>query len=132
MKFGHVGISVSHLARSVAFYRKYFGLVCQKKYEYPDKGMTIALLKKGNIALELFEFKKYKSLPKYRRKLGEDLKTLGVKHFSLETNSIENLYKKFKKAKVRFETNLRVFDSGARYFFMKDPDGILIEVMETL
>ena len=40
------------------------------------------------------------------------------------------VYKKLKKSKVVFETDLRVFGNGVRYFFIKDPDGIMIEVME--
>jgi len=132
LKLGHIALSVSSLNKSVAFYRKYFNLRCVKKYAYPDKGFTIALLKKGDIVLELFEFKKYKPLPGYRKTLGNDLRTLGVKHFSVEVSDIAGAYRKFKKAKISFATDLRMFDSGACYFFIKDPDGILIEVMEAL
>jgi len=40
------------------------------------------------------------------------------------------MYKALKKAKVRFATDISTFDSGQRYFFIRDPDGILIEIME--
>ena len=130
MKFGHVAISVANLQRSVSFYRRVFGLVCKEKYGHPALGMVIALLKKGDIALELFEFKKRVPLPRYRKKLKSDLHTLGVKHFSIEVDAIERFYKKLKKSRVGIEIPLSVFDSGARYFFIKDPDGILVEVME--
>lgn len=132
LKLGHIALSVSSLNKSIVFYHKNFNLRCVKKYAYPDKGFAIALLKKGDIALELFEFKKHKPLPGYRRTLDSDLRTLGVKHFSVEVSDIVGAYRKFKKAKIPFATDLRMFDSGARYFFIKDPDGILIEVMETL
>jgi len=117
------------LQRSISFYRTHLGLKLHKKYVFRDKGMTIALLKKGNIALELFEFKKRKPLPQYRKTLDDDLRTLGVKHFSLETKNITAIFNKFKKSGVRFATDLRVFADGRRYFFIKDPDGILIEIM---
>lgn len=129
MRIGHIGISVSNLKRSIAFYKKHFGLVCEEKYHIENKGMTIALLKKGDFILELFEFKKFKPLPKYRRTLDSDLKTLGVKHFSVEVDDILKTFKKFKKTKVSFEKELQTFNNGARYFFIKDPDGILIEIM---
>jgi glyoxylase I family protein len=87
-------------------------------------------LRKSGLTLELFEFKKHKSLPLYRRTLGNDLQTLGVKHFSLETKNITVAYNKFKKARVKCATELRLFANGKRYFFVKDPDGILIEIME--
>ena len=130
VKIGHVAVSVVDLDRSISFYRRICGLVCKKKYRHPEIGLTIALLKKGDCALELFAFKKHIPLPKYRKTLDSDLRTLGVKHFSVESADIESAYKKLKKAKVRFATGLRVFDDGKRYFFIKDPDGALIEVME--
>lgn len=131
MKFGHAALSVAKLDKSIAFYRKYFGLRLAGRYAYKEKGLTIALLK-GAFTLELFEFKKHKPLPLYRKALEADLHTLGVKHFSLEAGDIENVYKKFKKAKIALATDLLVFENGAKYFFFKDPDGILVEVMEAL
>ncbi len=132
MKLGHIALSVSNLERSVAFYGKHFGLRRGKKYDHQDKGFSIAFLQKGDITLELFEFRSHKPLPAYRRRLDKDLKTLGVKHFSVEVADIEGIYKKLKRAKVVFGTDLRVFANGARYFFIKDPDGILVEIMEML
>ena len=132
MKIGHVGISVSNLKRSIVFYEKNFGLSCVEKYDFKDKGMKIAILERGDLVLELFEFKEHKPLPKYREKLDSDLTTLGVKHFSVEVKDINDAFNRFKKSRVLFETDLRVFDNGAHYFFIKDPDGILIEIMEEI
>ncbi len=130
MIFGHVGISVSNLTRSTEFYGKYFGLRCTNRYVHKEAGLVIQLLKKGDIVLELFEFKHHKPLPPYRKKLDTDLCTLGVKHFSVKVMDIEGEYKKFKDAKLVLFASMRVFDNGKRYFFIKDPDGILVEVME--
>jgi len=130
MKLGHVAVSVRDLIKSAGFYRRCFGLLPVKKYSYPDKGMRIWLLRKGEICLELFELKNSKPLPVYRKTLASDLHTLGVKHFSLELKDIKSYYDKFKRAKVGFATDLRVFDNGLKYFFIKDPDGSLIEIME--
>jgi catechol 2,3-dioxygenase-like lactoylglutathione lyase family enzyme len=130
MRFGHIALSVSNLKKSIAFYRRLFSLKCIQKYQHQDSGLAIALLKKGDIELELFEFKRHKPLPKYRKTLDNDLATLGVKHFSVEVSDIEGVYRKFKKAQVAFATGMRVFDNGRQYFFIKDPDGILVEVME--
>ncbi len=114
MKLGHIALSVSDLGRSAAFYGKHFGLRRGEKYDLKEKGFKIQFLQKGSIVLELFEFKTHNPLPVYRRKLDQDLRTLGVKHFSLEVAGIEGVYKKFKRAKVVFETDLRVSSSGAR------------------
>ncbi len=130
MKLGHVAISVSSLKRSIAFYSKHFGLQCVERYHIKAAGLTIALLKRGEICLELFEFKKQRGLPAYRRDLDTDLRTIGVKHFSLEISNIEKFHKQLKQCRVPFATEMRVFGNGRRYFFVRDPDGILIEIME--
>jgi len=130
LKIAHIALSVSNLTKSITFYHRHFGLICKEKYAHRDIGLKIAILKKGDFALELFEFKKYKPLPEYRKDLDTDLRTIGVKHFSLEIGNIARLYKKLKRAKVSFATDMRVFDNGLRYFFIKDPDGNLVEMME--
>ena len=130
MRLGHVAISVKDLKRSIAFYQRFFGLRPFARYCFKEKGMTIAVIKNPGLALELFEFKKRKPLPLYCKSLDNDLHTIGVKHFSLVTGNIRAAYDKFKKARVKFATDMRVFSDGKRYFFIKDPDGILVEIME--
>jgi len=131
VKIDHIGISVGSIRRSLAFYRKHFGFRCAEKYVHKDIGMTIAVLKKDGVCLELFEFRKHKKLPAYRRNLDSDLRTLGTKHFSFAVKDIEGAYTRFRLARLCFATDMRPFDNGLRYFFIKDPDGILIEVMES-
>ncbi len=36
----------------------------------------------------------------------------------------------FVATRVRLATDIRSFDNGLRYFFLKDPDGILVEIIE--
>jgi glyoxylase I family protein len=129
MNLGHIAISVSNIKRSTAFYSKFFNLRLAETYAFKDKGMKMAMLR-GSFTLELFEFANRKPLPSYRKALGTDLQTLGVKHFSVETKDIVGAYKKFKSARVKFATPMSTFANGARYFFVKDPDGILVEIME--
>jgi len=131
VRLAHIAISVSDLGRAIAFYHKNFGLKCSEKFRIRPLGLEIALLKNKNLCLELFHFKAHKSLPKYRRNLDSDLKTIGVKHLAFAVKDIEAQFRKLKKAKVKFATEMRIFASGARYFFIKDPDGILVEVIQT-
>ena len=130
MKIGHIALSVSNIDRSTGFYRKNFGFKCSKKYWLKSLGLKICIIKKDNVALELFEFKKHKPLPKYRKNLESDLVTLGTKHFAFAVEDIERTYKKLKKSSVRFMTDMRVFENSLKFFFIKDPDGILVEIME--
>lgn len=129
MNLGHIAISVSSIKKSSAFYCRFFGLRPAETYAFKDKGMKIAMLR-GVFTLELFEFARRKPLPSYRKALGTDLQTLGVKHFSVETKDVEGAYKRFKAARVKFAVPMSTFANGARYFFVKGPDGVLVEVME--
>jgi glyoxylase I family protein len=130
MKLAHIAISVSNLRRSIDFYSKNFGLKCHEKFQIKPLGLEIALLKNANLCLELFYFKKHKPLPTYRKDLASDLKTLGVKHFSFEVADIKRAHLRLKRAKVKLATDIRTFENGKRYFFIKDPDDILVEIME--
>jgi catechol 2,3-dioxygenase-like lactoylglutathione lyase family enzyme len=93
MNLGHIAISVSSLKKSSAFYCRFFGLRPAETYAFKDKGMKIAMLR-GAFTLELFEFARRKPLPSYRKALGTDLQTLGVKHFSVETKDVEGRVQK--------------------------------------
>lgn len=88
---------------------------------------------KDRLVIELFSVKDFNPLPEYRKDLLFDLKTLGVKHFAFKTENIEEIYICFKNSKtVELATELRKGGSGLRYFFVKDPDGILIEIIEKM
>ncbi len=130
LEIGHIALSVSDLDKSAHFYRKHFGFRLTEEYPHKEAGLTIAVLKKNDIALELFEFKKSHALPNYRKGLNTDLKTIGAKHFSFAVADIERAYKRLKKSGVRFATPICIFDNGLKYFFIKDPDGILVEIIE--
>jgi glyoxylase I family protein len=99
-------------------------------FQIKASGIKICILKKDRVALELFEFKNHKTLPKYRKDLTSDLKTLGTKHFALAIDDISRIYNKLKKSGVKLATDIRLFENGLKYFFIKDPDGILIEAIE--
>jgi catechol 2,3-dioxygenase-like lactoylglutathione lyase family enzyme len=130
LKLAHVAISVPDLERSAAFYRKHFGFKCQEKYTVEPEKLKICILKKDEVVLELFCFKRHKGLPAYRKDLDSDLKTLGIKHFALKVADIEKTFWRLKKARVRIATDIRTFFNGAKYFFVAAPGGILLELIE--
>lgn len=130
MIIAHIAVSVSNINKSAEFYRKHFGFRRAEKFRITSLGLTICMLKSKSATLELFEFKKRRSLPGYRKDLDSDLKTVGVKHFAFAAKNIAHTYNKLKESKVKFATDMRTFEDGSRYFFIKDPDGILVEIME--
>jgi len=126
----HTAISVSSLKESINFYERIFGFKCIKKFYIETLNANACFLKINKFILEVFEFINYNPLPNYRKTLIDDLKTIGVKHFAFKVDNIEKIYYSLKEKKVDFATDIRLGGSGLRYFFIKDPDGILVEIIE--
>lgn len=125
----HVALSVTNLQKTIEFYAL-FGFKVAYSWANEDKSVQISHLKLGETFLELFCFKEYKEAPKSSKELMTDLPRIGVKHFGL-------------KVKCVHETKQFVIDSGYKeeieiirgktevdYFFIKDPDGILLEFIQ--
>lgn len=130
LRISHVGISVTDIERSAQFYARHFGFTCRERHQIEKERLQIWLLEKDGVVLELFCFRDCAALPGYCANLSTDLRTIGVKHFSFAVPDIQAMRDTLKGAGVEFETEIRVFENGARYFFIKDPDGILVEIME--
>lgn len=127
-EFNHVTLGVSDMNRSVDFYKK-FGFSLEKEFETYD--MKIVWMKLNGIILEMFWYKKHNELPNHSKTLNEDLMTVGNKHFGLGVKSIEEAIKFIKENNLcDDEITITEGRMGKRYFFIKDPDGILFEIIE--
>lgn len=130
IKLWHIAISVSNIDKSIYFYKKVFGFNCTKRFYIESLGAEACFLENGNFVIEVFNFMDFKPLPDFKKSLLTDLKVLGVKHFAFKVKNIQKTYEYIKNLKVEIATNITVGGSGLRYFFIKDPDGILIELIE--
>jgi catechol 2,3-dioxygenase-like lactoylglutathione lyase family enzyme len=90
----------------------------------------VALLAMADLTIEMFEFAGSRPLPEDRRTPAIDLQTVGVKHFALRANDILGASEFLKKNGVEFISEVAVGVRGRRRFFVRDPDGIAIEVSE--
>lgn len=127
-EFNHVTLGVSDMDKSVDFYSK-FGFSLEKEFETDD--MKIVWMKLSGIVLEMFWYKKHNELPNHSKNLNEDLMTVGNKHFGLGVKSIEDAIKFIKENNLSDdEITITEGRMRKRYFFIKDPDGILFEIIE--
>lgn len=126
--FNHVTISVNNLEDTLNFY-KLFGF--EKYKEYHDDSVDIIMLKLGNMILEIFYYMDNNKLPEHSKNLGTDLKTIGNKHFGIGVKDI-NEAKKFIEENKLNDSKIIITKGrlGKPYFFIKDPNGILMEIIE--
>ena len=126
--FNHVTISVDNLEDTLNFYKK-FGFIIYK--EYHDENVDIVMLKLNNMILEIFHYNENSKLPEHSKNLNIDLKTIGNKHFGLGVKNIEMAKKFIEENKLNDnEIIINKGRLGKPYFFIKDPNGILMEIIE--
>ena len=126
--FNHVTISVDNLDKTLEFYKK-FGF--EKYKEYRDENVDIVMLKLKDMVLEIFYYQEREELPEHSKNLGVDLKTTGNKHFGLGVKNIMEA-KKFVEDNQLNDSEIIINKGrlGKPYFFIKDPNGILMEIIE--
>ena len=88
------------------------------------------MLRLGNTVLEIFCYKEYEELPESAKTVATDLPVLGTKHFALGVDDIDKAKEFVIKNEICKEVDIRKGRLGKRYFFIKDPDGILVEIIE--
>lgn len=87
IEINHVGISVANLEESVDWYVEMLGFELVRPIDRsPDAAMTIALLRRANFNIELFEVEGAAPLPEYRRDPSSDLRVEGLAHFAFRVD----------------------------------------------
>ena len=125
----HVAISVTNAEKSIEFYKK-LGFEEFKSWKAEDESIKINMLKLNNTVLEMFCYKEYTNLPETAKSTATDLPVLGTKHFALGVENIEQAKEFVIKNEIANDIEIKVGRLGKPYFFIKDPDRILIEIIE--
>lgn len=126
----HVALSVSNRERSVKFYNQ-LGFEQIHFWEAEDKSLAITHLKNDGLVLELFCFANPQPLPQTSHATATDLPIMGTKHFGLQVDSIKEAKKDLvAKGIVGADIQITRGKTNILYFFIQDPDGILVEIVE--
>ena len=120
----HMMIRVLDEARSVSFYDKAFGLKVAERVDFPD--FTLAYLSNAETPFEVeLTINKGRATP---YELGD-----GYGHVAFTVDDLDREHARFRaeglspRNIVEFNRNGRLF---ARFFFVEDPDGYKIEVLQ--
>lgn len=125
----HVAISVTNIDKSIEFYKK-FGFKEFKSWKAEDDSIKISMLKLNNTVLEIFCYKEYTKLPETAKTTATDLPILGTKHFALGVDDIEKAKEFVIQNGICENIDIKRGRLGKQYFFINDPDGILVEIIE--
>jgi catechol 2,3-dioxygenase-like lactoylglutathione lyase family enzyme len=135
----HVGISVSDLDRSIAFYKDMLGMelagpivafagpLFEQVMALENPQGRIGFLSNGSLQIELFEFHHPTPAPKDPNYSVADR---GISHFCVEVTDLAATYERLLAAGVRFHCPVLKFPSGIQATYGRDPDGNVFELLE--
>jgi len=139
----HVGITVNNLEKTAEFYRNIMGLKMimppSKPSAEPANGKSVGVkgavtkicifeVNKGHI----IEFLEYQ--PKSPIEKPVSMNALGAHHISLLVDNIDEYVEQLEKYDIEFLHEPLVikggYFKGTKWVYFKDPDGIIVELME--
>ncbi len=132
MVLDHVGIAVKDLDESIKFFKDALGLELIRVEEVPEEKVRVAMIKAGDVRLELLEATAEDSaIAKYIEKRGE-----GIHHIALRVDNADEVTRKLKNQGVRLVYGKpKVVSKGSRkvnFIHPKSAHGILLEIVEVL
>lgn len=130
-QFHHVAISVPSLQQAVDWYGRIFGYVVEKYFDVPPPvDAKAAMLRMGELRIEVFEPRHPSTLPDDRRIPVQDLLTHGTKHPAYRVENLESAMRELQAKGVEIVFVVR--EKFGRGFFIRDCAGNLIEFVEEL
>lgn len=125
----HYAISVSNSEKSRKFYEK-LGFRVVKDYQADDGSVRILQMEKDGFLLEMFCYPDSDPTPDFVETLNKDLHVNGAKHMALAVEDPKKAAEYLlKEGLIREMPVINEGRLGRPYFFIKDPDGIFVEII---
>lgn len=122
----HIGIVVSDLERSTDFYRA-LGFEVVKDIPAEDGSRAIRFIERAGFQLELFWY----ATPAAPMAPPAGKGQLGFRHLALRTDDVDAELARLKDAGVApDDLEVRRVPAGYSLVFLRDPDGLEIEIMQ--
>ena len=120
--FSHVGLVVSDLEKSVAFYEQALGLTCLQRFPDTGRGVAIAFMGNEQPALELLH---------YLDTGGRQVPKGGCyEHFAWIVQDIDSSLERLAALGIEPEKPVQSVLDGRRIAFFRGPDRERIELVE--
>lgn len=135
----HTGIVVSDMQRSLRFYRDLLGMKVWADFtdnsDYVqavtgEKGADIWMIKlsaEDGGGVELLQYRSHpQEVPPPRRSCD-----VGINHLAVQVQNIDTLYERLLAEGIEFNTPpIYSEDRGAKVTYCRDPEGIIVELVE--
>jgi glyoxylase I family protein len=136
----HIGITVEDMEKSLGFYRDLLGFVITRDMKESGecidnfsgiKNILVRTVKMKDADDNLIELLQYYSHPEKAQR--QPIITIGCSHFAITVEDLDGLYAKLKSKGILFNAPPQFSPDGkVKLTFCKDPDGVLIEMVEVL
>jgi methylmalonyl-CoA/ethylmalonyl-CoA epimerase len=128
LKHHHGGVSVPDIEAAILWWRSVLDFDIERRFDIPAIRAKVAMLRRGDLRMELFEVTGAKPLPEERRKANTDLKTHGNKHVAFAVRNVDEVAEELRRrgADIEFVGHFPHGDN----IFIRDNAGNLIEFVQ--
>jgi lactoylglutathione lyase len=127
--FTHTSIRTSNMDRSIDFYTRLLGLKLQSRHDIPKNNAEIAFLQDPERKGSPLELTLYRNQKKFIQAEYEDRV---FDHLAFEVKDMERTISTMRREGITItDEPFRLSPGGSLIAFIEDPDGTLIELIES-
>jgi catechol 2,3-dioxygenase-like lactoylglutathione lyase family enzyme len=129
-QFDHVGVIVENLEASIAWYEQHLGFRRLTDFSFP--GARVAFIGRGDLKLEFFQVDGATPMETKRKEAESNLTIGGINHFAIIVDDLDETVAELQAKGVELAYSLNVVPdgSGDRWTFIRDNEGMLIELFQ--